>query len=45
MIKKIDVHIHTSMWENAQIQPHVVLANTEQIREIYKRKKRENVEG
>lgn len=38
MIKKIDVHIHTSMWENAQIQPHVVLANTGQIREIYKRK-------
>ena len=38
MTKKIDVHIHTSMWENAQIQPHVVLANTGQIREIYKRK-------
>ena len=37
-MKKIDVHIHTSMWQGAQIQPGCVLANVEEIREIYKKK-------
>ena len=37
-MKKIDVHIHTSMWQGAQIQPGCVLASTEEIRDIYKKK-------
>ena len=36
-MKKIDIHIHTSMWEGAQIQPGAVLANVSEIREIYKK--------
>lgn len=35
-MKKIDVHIHTSMWEKAHIQPGAVLASPEQIKESYR---------
>lgn len=34
-MKKIDVHIHTSMWQNTYIQPGVILASPEEIRESY----------
>lgn len=34
-MKKIDVHIHTSMWENARIQPGAILASPEEIKESY----------
>lgn len=34
-MKKIDIHIHTSMWKNTQIQPSVILASPEQIKESY----------
>lgn len=35
---KIDVHIHTSMWQNTFIQFDAILASPEEIRAIYKRK-------
>ena len=35
-MKKIDVHIHTSMWEKAQIQPGAILASPEEIRQSYR---------
>ena len=35
-MKKIDVHIHTSMWPKAQLQPGCVLATPEEIRAAYK---------
>ena len=35
-MKKIDVHIHTSMWPGAQLQPGCVLASPDEIRESYK---------
>ena len=35
VMKKIDVHIHTSMWEGAKIQPGCVLASPEEIKESY----------
>ena len=34
-VKKIDVHIHTSMWKGAQINSHVVLASPEYLRKVY----------
>ncbi|MBR5307797.1 MAG: amidohydrolase family protein [Clostridia bacterium] len=34
-MKKIDIHVHTSMWENAQINQGVVLASPEQLKESY----------
>ena len=34
-MKKIDVHIHTSMWEGAQINAHCVMASPDDIRERY----------
>ena len=36
-MKKIDVHIHTSMWEGAQINAHCVMASPDDIRESYKK--------
>ncbi len=36
MLKKIDIHIHTSMWKDARINSSTVLANPEQIREKYR---------
>lgn len=35
-MKKIDIHIHTSMWEKTQLQPGVILASPEEIKESYK---------
>ena len=35
-MKKIDVHIHTSMWEKAHIQPGIILASPEEIQESYR---------
>ena len=34
-MKKIDVHVHTSMWENTQLQPGVILASPEELKENY----------
>ncbi|MBR5543792.1 MAG: amidohydrolase family protein [Oscillospiraceae bacterium] len=34
-MKKIDVHIHSSMWKKTQLQPHCVLASPEELRESY----------
>lgn len=34
-MKKIDIHAHTSMWENSQIRPGVAFATPEQIKEAY----------
>lgn len=34
-VKKIDVHIHTSMWPGAQIQPGAILASPEEIKQSY----------
>ena len=34
-MKKIDVHIHTSMWEGARLQPGCTLASPEEIKESY----------
>lgn len=34
-MKKIDVHVHTSMWENTQLQPGVILASPEDLKESY----------
>ena len=36
-VKKIDVHIHSSMWENARLQPGCILASPEEIAEVLKR--------
>lgn len=36
ILKKIDVHIHSSMWENARIQPGCILASPEEIKESYR---------
>ena len=36
-MKKIDVHVHTSMWDNAIINSGAILATPEEIREIYKK--------
>lgn len=35
-IQKIDVHVHTSMWPGAKLQPGAVLASPEQILESYR---------
>ncbi|MBE7020544.1 MAG: hypothetical protein E7411_03810 [Ruminococcaceae bacterium] len=35
-MKKIDVHIHTTMWKNAMFRPGVSLITPEEIRESYK---------
>ena len=35
-IQKIDIHVHSSMWEGAKIQPGVVLASPEQLQESYR---------
>lgn len=34
-MKKIDIHAHTSMWENSQIRPGIAYATPEQIKEAY----------
>lgn len=34
-LKKIDVHVHSSMWPKAKIQPGCVLASVEELRESY----------
>ena len=34
-MKKIDVHIHSSMWKGAKLQPGCVLAQPEEIKESY----------
>lgn len=35
-IKKIDIHVHSSMWKGAKIQPRAVLASPEDLLEIYR---------
>ena len=35
-MKKIDVHVHSSMWKGAKLQPGCVLAQPEEIKESYK---------
>ena len=34
-MKKIDIHIHTSMWENTQINPNIILASPTSLRKTY----------
>ena len=34
-MKKIDIHAHTTMWENIQIRPGISIASPEQIKESY----------
>jgi len=35
VVKKIDIHVHTSMWEKTLIQPGCILASPEQLRKSY----------
>ncbi len=34
-MKKIDIHVHTSMWEKTKIQPNCTLASPEDLRKSY----------